>query len=199
MARGVNRPGGRTLAGLTGLVLAGAATGALADAPDAFWNAPWVQVTGGDPSLAGAVNLGLKRANETYFYGDRATKMVAIASRRQPGPEDTGPEDGRGAGPAERPGAGRQRIGSYRVSHVGGAGLDGRAELRRRLFMPGAARPSRPVSLLPRHRRSPNREPSLNGAAEPEPRAERRSREQPRVSPPAVAGGDADRPHGSRP
>ncbi len=51
---------------------------AMADAPDAIWNAPWVLVAGDAPaSVLNEVNVGLRRAGETYFYGDRATKMIA--------------------------------------------------------------------------------------------------------------------------
>ncbi len=65
------------LAFLAGVSVVALAAEGRADTPDGYWNAPWVQVKGGDPALAGAINNGLREANQTYFYGDRATKMVA--------------------------------------------------------------------------------------------------------------------------
>ena len=77
MARGVSGLWGHALAAVMGLTFLGSAGVAAADKPNAYWNAPWVQVKGADASLAGAINNGLRQANQTYFYGDRRTKMVA--------------------------------------------------------------------------------------------------------------------------
>ena len=49
---------------------------AAADFPGDRWSVTYVQVEG-DPATANAVNLGLTQANETYFYGDRPTRMDA--------------------------------------------------------------------------------------------------------------------------
>ncbi|MEM6661295.1 MAG: hypothetical protein AAF666_03865 [Pseudomonadota bacterium] len=53
---------------------------AFAESPDQAWNQPWVQVTGGSPAEQNSVSAGLNAANEVYFYGDLATKMIAAVT-----------------------------------------------------------------------------------------------------------------------
>lgn len=77
MVGGSKSPVARVLAVILGLGIGGAALPALGGSPDAIWKAPWVQVSGGNADLNSAINSGLRGANQVYFYGDRATKMVA--------------------------------------------------------------------------------------------------------------------------
>lgn len=61
-------------------MLAGSAltTPALAEFPDGSWNVPYVQVRGdAGQDMINTVNLGLTQAGQTFFYGNRATKMIA--------------------------------------------------------------------------------------------------------------------------
>lgn len=68
----------RLMALMAGTALAlSAGADARADFPGERWSVGYVQVEGADPSVSSAASLGLTRANQTYFYGDRNTRMDA--------------------------------------------------------------------------------------------------------------------------
>ena len=77
LSRSRNLTGTATAVGLVLGVLSWTGP-ALADFPGERWNVPYVQVTGSNQSEMGPITVGLNAANNTYFYGDRNTKMQAV-------------------------------------------------------------------------------------------------------------------------